>query len=226
MDRQGLGMDRQGPVMDRQGPGIDRLGSDPRLQALQDARNMQDMRLLHDPRGAPISPHEQPRRNDSRGSNRPDGRFGDRPPFPDSSRPFPDSSRAPPFSEAPRGYSGGGGVVSSSGSEGSTHPTLTSLQVINMSVEKAMQNQSMPTKIPSGGNNSVSVGAVIATSSGQAVTQNSRMSLIIEESVRREAEKDQRRNVYSAVVNKGDIMEGLACPRGPTSTQEIGRAHV
>ena len=48
-------------------------------------------------------------------------------------------------------------------------------KVINMSVEKAMQNQSMPTKIPSGGNNSVSVGAVIATSSGQAVTQNSRI---------------------------------------------------
>jgi len=164
-----------------------------------DTRAPQDMRLVQDPRL--VSPLQGPRslpspglrRADSRGSNHENGgvRYEGRGP--------------------PAGYPGEGRGTSYPPPDSSRPPTslyeqrnasssgLSSQHLMSMTVEKAIQNQQQI-----------------------AVSSASRMSLIIEESVRREAEKDQQRNVYSAVVKSGagEMMEGLACPRGTASPQE------
>ena len=131
-----------------------------------------DPRLIS-PHDARISPHEH-RRTDSRGS---DSRYhGEQqrvPHMPDSGRPGyppqPDSSR-PPVSESveitrTQFHSDPSRLVSSSSTVSNSQQTLTSKQMIHLSVEKAMQNQQ---------------------NQGSSAT---RMSMIIEESIRKEAER-------------------------------------
>lgn len=133
------------------------------------------MRLQHEGRVDPrlISPHDASR-TDPRGS---DSRYhGEQQRvshMPDTGRPGylpqPDSNR-PPVSESAeitrkQFHSDPSRLVSSSSTVSNSHQTLTSKQMIHMSVEKAMQNQQ---------------------SQGSSAT---RMSMIIEESIRKEAER-------------------------------------